>query len=170
MSSILVSTAEAISNALNAHTFAYFTPPDVMASTWDYDNRRDDASLVAEQLDVCVSVPRTVEEAIRFSRGEMRYTAAYDIDVRFKFGATSQGANSPLIGKNEITKLVTLVEDIHQFFFDHPTFGPGESIQWFAKENEIGVESKVLVVYSPKFLREKRLFHGILREYCGVTR
>ena len=166
MTSILVETATAIAEALTANTFAYgdFT------AEWDYEHRLEDAALVAERLDVRVIVPRKIDEAIRFTRSEMRYTAGYDIDIRYKFGKASQGANSPDIDKEALADLSTLVEDIHQYFFDNPSLGDDTNLEWHASESEIGVESKILVAYSSKHLRQERMFYAICREYFSKVR
>lgn len=166
MASILVETATAIAAALTANTFAYgdFT------AEWDYEHRLSDASLVSEQLDVRVLIPRKFDEAVRFTRSEMRYAAGYDIDIRYKFGRDSQEVDSPNIPKAKLAELSLLVEDIHQFFFDNPRIGTDLDIVWAGPDNEVGVESKILLAYAPKHLREQRIFYAVCREYFWKVR
>lgn len=162
MSSILVETATAIAEALTANAFDYGD----FAADWDYEHRLKDADLIADQLDVRVIIPRKVDEATRSSRSEVRYAAGYDVDVRFKFGSS----DSPTTMKDSLAALSSLVEDIHQFFFDNPILGNDENLEWCGPDNELGLESKILVAYSSKHLREQRMFYAVCREYFWKTR
>lgn len=173
MTSVLVETSTAIAAALTAHSFAFgdFT------AEWDYEHREQDANpaelskgMDPNKLYVRVIVPRKVDEAIRFTRSNMRYTAAYDIDIRFKFGVKAQLSCSPEISKDILADLSALVEDAHQFFFDNPVLGDDADLQWVARDDEIRVESQILVPYSSRALRTERLFYAVCREYFYKVR
>jgi hypothetical protein len=163
----IVDVAEGLATALETARDASDFETTSFDVEWDFEGRNKDKELTDNDLHVRVIVPKE-EIAYRHDRTELSYVATYDIDVRQKLGVANQGSGRT-IEKEELKALVRLVEQIHEYFWLNPR--PIDSIdaEWIDKRDGIKETSRILVPYSPHYLRDYRQFFGVCREVFEVT-
>jgi len=184
--SILVATCKQMVDAINAHRQGgYFELSDFVCD-WEFSGRaelRATGSTVPEdwllkdgRLHVRVMVPRRYEQVEHETRwsGDVGWVAAFDIDVRQKFGETSQDGEQ-LIEREALDQRVHFLEQLHAYFSETLEERRLELAQhemwaeWCDVRDGVKKQSEVLLTYSPKHLREHRQYYGILREIFEIT-
>ena len=168
--STLVDTAIAIATALEVSRAASYFVTDVFDVDWDFENRTADKGLSDSDLHVRVIVPRNYVEISRLDRGSLQYWAAFDVDVRQKLTTSNQGADQA-ITKARLQVLSQLTEEIHKWFYvlEHLTTPNSRDALWWEAPSEVSDQSRILVAYSTKYLRETRQWYSCCRELFQIT-
>ena len=166
---IFVEIADAVATSLDAASFDY---GDIGTVSAVYESKDPDGDLEQESINVRVIMPQKVHNYTKFDRGRLRTIVACDIDVRFQFGAASQGGSAPAVPDAALRSLSKLVDDIHRHFFDNaPRIGTNNDIEWIDEDDEVsGVDSRILFAYHSHYLRNQRLYYGCCREFFRTAR
>ena len=148
---LLVPLADAVTSLLNANTFS-----QKFTATRVYDAMRPLETLSALTVDVVIGD----KESDPLDRTRQRETPNIDIVVRQVIAAPSGSADEA----NAIDALIALVESFDSCITDPANRRPAGAA-WAAWQH-----SKLVMAYSPRKLREQRLFYSVLRvTYLVVT-
>jgi hypothetical protein len=155
MSSILLTAGDLLTAAINANEWQGVEPFKAVRSyaTWDQELKDQDVLHVDV---VPVFDPKTELE----TRGDLKYTLAYDIGVRQRFGADKQDQTNGGILTAAIDPLVSFVEAINDYF----------SADRFTDTAITWSETEFRAAYVRDQLREMRQFTGIVRLTFEATK
>jgi len=156
---VLVKVADGVTAEINAALEAGEFEGLQFTAERSYADWKDDELEDLDCLHVDV-VPVRYDNTDLDSRGSVGYVCSVDIGVRKKFG---QGDNSQSgrIRKEEVDRLVLLVEQLHEHFCKDllSTF---EDATWR--------DTKIPTTFSRRHLRDARLFLGVIRVSFDVSK
>jgi hypothetical protein len=147
---------------------------------YDYDGRDVEGGLQEGVTYVTCVVPQSYLYVGRISESTIARVAAFDIDIRHKFGVGQQ-LNAGQLEKDQIDRVIRLGEQIHALcgslegdgtWLTLPTHGLiGE---WIASERNLeGVtdrsKSQHMIAYHEPILSEQRIIYGMCREVFLFT-
>jgi hypothetical protein len=147
---------------------------------YDYDGRDVEGGLQEGVTYVTCVVPQSYLYVGRISEGTIGRVAAFDIDIREKFGVGQQ-LNAGQLEKDQIDRVIRLGEQIHLLWSGLEAAGtwlelPVSKLQgeWIAAEREVeGVsdrnKSQHLIAYHEPILSEQRIIYGMCREVFMLT-
>ena len=146
MSAILVSTADAVLNALADHRFSQEFEPVRSYADWELPLEDQD------ELHVDV-VPVGSPEMELETRGSIDYSPQVDIVIRKRLASDQQEADGTLI-LPEVDDLVLLVQELAEYFMAD-RLAEFEGAAW--------ERTQMLAAFKPSHLRQYRQFTGIIR-------
>jgi hypothetical protein len=146
VSAILVTTADAVLNALADQRFSQEFSPERSYADWELPLEE------CNELHVDV-VPVGPCDLELETRGSIGYSPQVDILIRKRMAVDQQEADGTLT-MPDIDDLVLLVQELAKYFVVD-RFGDLENIAW--------QRTQILAAYKPSHLRQHRQFTGIIR-------
>ena len=183
MDSILTSATKEIQAAIlakrNNPSGSGFETPNFELD-YDYDGRDVEGGLEEGITYVTCVVPQSYLYVGRISQGTIARVAAFDIDIRQKFGVQQQW-NAGLLEREQIDRVIRLGEQIHALWAELEAAGTWLELddhklqgEWIAAERDVeGVtdrnKSQHMIAYHEPILSEQRIIYGMCREVFMLT-